>query len=140
MLEIIERLRQHKSLRCPIVCIPEAAPGLSASKIADDIQTAGVPGLVVMSERAGYLEGVVKDNKITFEYYNELEKVLRTGCLTFWDKVVTARKDDGKFMKPEKEKARLAEMAANLKLVPIDKNREHGDMRYTLTAKVTTLG
>lgn len=123
-------------LRCPIVCIPEAAPGMSASKIAADIEEANIPGIVVMSERSGYLEGVIKDDKVTFEYYSELEKALRSGCLTYWDGLITTLKDSGKPKRAEKEKRRMAEMMANLRMIPLNPNLEHGDMRYKITAKV----
>ena len=137
MIDIIRRIRNNLELRCPIVCIPEAMTGHSASKIAADIEEANLPGIVVMSERAGYLEGVTKDDKITFEYYSELEKAMRSGCLTFWDRLITTWNDRKQHQRtPLKDKQKLGIMCQNLRMVPLNKNLEHGDMRYKITAKI----
>lgn len=136
IIDLIARMRDNADLRCPIVCIPEAAPGMSGSKIAADIEEARLPGVVVMSERSQYLEGVVKNDLVTFEYYAELEKWLSSDCLTYWDGLLTTMKANGKQRNPVKEKNRLAEMMANFRMIPLNKNLEHGDMRYKFTAKV----
>jgi len=98
-----------------------------------DLEQASIPGVVVMSERSGYLEGVTKDDKITFEYYSELEKAMRSGCLTYWDGLLAM---DHTEQAVQFEKDRMAVMMTNLRMVPLNKNQEHGDQRYKITAKI----
>jgi hypothetical protein len=123
-------MRKNVMLQCPIVCIIEAAPGLSASTISRDIEEANIPDLVVMSERSGYMEGVVKNDAITYEYYVELKRVMTVGCLTYWDQLITNKR------RPQKTQAKFENMISNLRAVPLQSNQVDGDKRYKITAKI----
>lgn len=131
VVRLINRLRDHLYLNVPIIAAIEAAPGLSASNIARDIREAGLPDVLVMCERSEYMEGVVKTEKVTFEYTQELRRIMTVGCLCYWDNMIV---DTG--MTPRKVQKRLHLMMSNLKMIPVNKNQVDGDIRYKITAKI----
>lgn len=119
----------------------ESAPGIAASQIeryiADEVskyRAEGKPGMediCIMRERSGYIEGVPKNELITYEYFFELERKLGDGTLGYYDKLMSYDK------KPEKEKARLEAQMRNFRMQELKKLVEHGDQHYKLTAKLS---
>lgn len=129
---LIRAARQHIYLNVPFVIACEAAPGVSASTIARDLAESGEPNLEFMAERGPqYVEGVVKDMRVTHEYWVELKRVMETGSLYYWQDMIT-------YVPPEKRpevRQSLETMIGNLGMHEVQKPK-YGESRYKLTAKV----
>lgn len=128
---LIRRIRSYNLFKgVPIVAIIEAAPAISASQISRHIEEARLPDVVVMSERRGYVEGVPKNDVITYDLLVELVRVMTPGTLAYWNQLITIKKN------VEKVKASFESMMSNLRAVPLNPNQENGDKRYKITAKI----
>jgi hypothetical protein len=125
ILSLIAQIRLDRRFSCPIVMIVECkstflitgAPGTAASHIERLLREAQIPDVCVMSERKGYLEGVPKTEKITWEYVVELSRALQTEYLTYSDFIVTYKTKVSKDPKKSilKLKKRLKAMMSNLR-------------------------
>lgn len=139
LLGLVRAIRMDKRFNCPIVMIVECAPGTAASHVERLIREAEIPNVCVMSERKGYLEGVPKTERITWEYVVELSRALSSGYLVYSDAIVTyqpnaAAKNPRKTVL--KLKKRLKAMMGNLRKVYRKSQEEHGDKRFFITAKI----
>ncbi len=140
--ELIEKIRQDIRFQCPIVAMIECAPGIEASNIERNIRQAGIHNVCVMSERAGYKEGVPKTEQTTMEMLYDLRRALLPGAgerqgLAYSDKVVTwsvTGQPEATWLQATKDLLKL-QMNSLRKVFP--KNPpEYGDVRMKITAKV----
>lgn len=142
MLSLIDKVRQDSRFNCPIIAIVECAPGIEASNIERLIRLANVKDVCVMSEQAGYKEGVPKTAKTTEYMLYELQQCMLPGPggaarLCYWDELITWSIDD---VPPEKWgrkiRKKMREQMNNLRKVHPSKMREHGDTPFKITAKI----
>lgn len=131
VMTLIRKIRDRTEYQCPIVCCIEAAPGIAASHIERYLRESQVKDLFILRERKGYIEGVPKTEAITLEYIFEIQRHLCSEWLVYGKEIITYHK------KPEKEKERLKIMMENLRKVPRNRNQEHGDQRFQITAKLS---
>lgn len=142
MRELITEIRKDVRFQCPIVAIIECAPGIEASNIERNIRQANIANVCVMSERAGYKEGVPKTEQTTWEMLHDLQRALLPGPggrqgLAYADHVVTSSvvgREPEEYLIATKELLKL-QMNSLRKVFP--KNPpEYGDVRMKITAKV----
>jgi len=131
VIDIVKTIRSDARFDKPIVAIVESAPAISASHIESHLRHAKIDRFCLMSERKGYVEGVPKDAKITFEYIRETQRVLGFGSVSIYENFMSPVGTV-----PEKELEKLGVMMGNLRAIPRKKNVDYGDQTYVYTAKL----
>lgn len=143
ILTLIRAIRNDARFQCPIIMAVECAPGIAASNVERFLREENIPDVCVMRERRGYLEGVPKTEAITHEYLFELQRALTPGpsgqaLLSYTDSLLSYEPDSGK--PPAKLalriKKRMRGMMGNLRKVYQHRAQEHGNLRFSITAKI----